>query len=1667
MIINDVRAYDYNFLLSSSFRVGTNCHEFFHSLGAPDLYHYSHDGLSPAGSWDLMASSGTTPRHMTAYMKFKYGQWFDTLPEITAAGAYTLSPLSMSPNSCYKVASPTSATEFFMVEYRRQEGTFESVIPGSGLIVYRINTAYHGNANGPPDELYVYRPDGTPTINGSNNQAHFSSDVGRTAINDGTNPSSFLTDGSPGGLNIFNVGSAGSSISFQIEFGAPLAPSLPNPADYAINVPTTADLSWVNGGNTDYVNVYFDTDQTLVTNKDASVRVVTNQYVESFDPGTLQNNTTYYWRVTAHNAMRADIDGPVWEFMTECLTESMPFTEGFDTAEAPDFPDCWTQNQGWTVNSSSNAGGASPEARLNWSSAIDGSRLISPAINTSGYSSLELVFYSFIDDYSGSGYTLSVQTSVDAVIWSDVWSISPTGNVEPQTETVSLISGDGVGSSTFFLGFTITGAPFGIDYWYIDNISLTSQTTPTYASVPYVTGFETGNIDVFWTTGSTADGRVRVLDTNTPYSGAYHLVMDDGVDAGSFSLNNADLHMNLSGQTQTWLSFWWKDFGDETNTEDGVYFSDDSGANFTKVYELNGDSYTNDTWSSHLLDAVDLAATAGLGMSSTFIIRFQQYDDYGITTDGFAFDDILVTNDAPQTSITVTYPNGGETFTETEYININWSSPSPSGFVKIDYTLDSSNWQTLTGTTANDGGFGWSLPEVTSDQSACRVRISNVSDPSVFDVSDNDFTILNVDCADAFESNDDIASAHPITPGDYDACIDPLNDTDYYSFRADQGDTITLYSIGINNSEIDDEVWLFDPSGASVGFNDDGNGNWHPRLIYGAQQNGIYTARWAYYANNPAPGRDLDDKGDGIMSTRLGEYRLTLERTPTSVHSYAAIPYTTGFESGELDQHWTSASNEYGRIRVLDTNSPFSGTYHTALDKGVNGGNYATNTIDLHVDLAGQTQAWLNFWWKDFSDETHSSDGVYVSDDGGTIFTKLYDLNGGTYSDNNWSYHSLDLTDPTGVDLSATYVIRFQQYDNYGISSDGFAFDDIEVTNVTPPDFIILQQPNGGENWLEGSSYSITWTSNIDDQIRLEVSTDNGSSWQLITSAITNDGQYAWTVFDVPTDYPQSLIRVSSESNSAIFDDSDNTFTIAQLLEPGISVTPTSISDQLLVGDNAVHVLSIDNPGNATLDWTMYVQIDSLPQTPNIVTVSYRNDENHARQVGNNRPVTIPRSPAVRHKNLRDISSTLFFDDIENGINGWTTVVYGVDDLWHQTTLSANSPVTSWWCGVDTSQTYATGNTINTAVVSPPIDLSGVTDPTTLYFYEFFDTESGWDFANVEISSDGGVYWQALRVPPSGSSGGWIITALDLSSHTGLPMPIQIRFLFDTGDEINNDFPGWFIDDVFISTGLPWLSASPLSGNVSGGSASPVDVTLDATNLTPGLYHGRLDIQSNVSTIPLVSVPVDLTMLATQPFEYSVLSDWNMIGLPLDVDDPYYLSIFTAPPVISGTLYEFIGSYAATDTLEIGSGYWLRFTEPDTVEIVGAPMDTICTDVSLGWNIVAGPSCNVPLSAVSSDPPGIIIGGSLHAYDGAYIAVDTLKQGQGYWIRVNANGQLCMNCNQATVASHETPSSLDLLENAARLIISDGNGSEQTLYFAPNRSGLSREQFSLPPLPPP
>ena len=239
-MINGKRVYDFNFQLQSttlSWGVGVLAHEMFHSLGSPDLYHYTGNGITPVGGWDLMENNANPPQHMLTHMKWKYGKWLATVPQITVSGTYTLNPTTSATSNCYKIASPNSATQYFMVEYRKKTSTFENSIPNEGLIVYRIDTAAVGNASGPPDEVYIYRPNGTPTVNGTVSQANFSSNSGRTAINDSTNPSSFLANGSVGGLDISNVTAIGSTISFTVGFTG----------DYAIGGTVTAGGSALAG----------------------------------------------------------------------------------------------------------------------------------------------------------------------------------------------------------------------------------------------------------------------------------------------------------------------------------------------------------------------------------------------------------------------------------------------------------------------------------------------------------------------------------------------------------------------------------------------------------------------------------------------------------------------------------------------------------------------------------------------------------------------------------------------------------------------------------------------------------------------------------------------------------------------------------------------------------------------------------------------------------------------------------------------------------------------------------------------------------------------------------------------------------------------------------------------------------------------------------------------------------------------------------------------------------------------------------------------------------------------------------------------------------------------------------------------------------------------------
>jgi hypothetical protein len=86
----------------------------------------------------------------------------------------------------------------------------------------------------------------------------------------------------------------------------------PNPANGAVDVTQTPVLTWLPGFGASH-EVYFGADASSLEQKGTG-----SLGSESYDPGLLEWNTTYYWRVNEANSANADSPwtGPLWSFTT-------------------------------------------------------------------------------------------------------------------------------------------------------------------------------------------------------------------------------------------------------------------------------------------------------------------------------------------------------------------------------------------------------------------------------------------------------------------------------------------------------------------------------------------------------------------------------------------------------------------------------------------------------------------------------------------------------------------------------------------------------------------------------------------------------------------------------------------------------------------------------------------------------------------------------------------------------------------------------------------------------------------------------------------------------------------------------------------------------------------------------------------------------------------------------------------------------------------------------------------------------------------------------------------------------------------------------------------------------------------------------------------------------
>ena len=193
--------------------------------------------------------------------------------------------------------------------------------------------------------------------------------------------------------------------------------------------------------------------------------------------------------------------------------------------------------------------------------------------------------------------------------------------------------------------------------------AVTTAVPPGGAATVFAEDFESGALNpAYWTPTGTNTFRTQVSASYAPHGGTKHLTMDSSV-SGSTARNEATLTVNLAGRTGAVLKFWAAGYADEASGPPSSPFT--GGADFDGVaisadgttwWEVQALRSLPSTYAQFTVDLDAAIAARGIAYNSGFKIRFNQYDDFPLTTDGIVIDDILITAAAPAGALTLSLP---------------------------------------------------------------------------------------------------------------------------------------------------------------------------------------------------------------------------------------------------------------------------------------------------------------------------------------------------------------------------------------------------------------------------------------------------------------------------------------------------------------------------------------------------------------------------------------------------------------------------------------------------------------------------------------------------------------------------------------------------------------------------------------------------------------------------------------------------------------------------------------------------------------------------------------------------------------------------------------------------------------------------------------------------
>lgn len=519
--------------------------------------------------------------------------------------------------------------------------------------------------------------------------------------------------------------------------------------------------------------------------------------------------------------------------------------------------------------------------------------------------------------------------------------------------------------------------------------------------------------------------------------------------------------------------------------------------------------------------------------------------------------------------ITITSPNGAENWMATTTHNITWSSTAATSYVKIEYTTNGTNWNTIVANTYNSGSYSWVIPNISSQN--CKIRVTDVNNATVSDMSDAAFTItvatpsITVTSPNGGESWS-VGSQHNI----YWTSVAINNVKIEYSINNGTSWNTVVASTAASNGYF---IWTV-PNTPSINcrikVTDATNA-----ATYDVSNASFIIPAAAITLTSPNGGESW-----GVATTQSISWSSTsivnikIEYTTDNGTSWNTI--TTSVSAAQSYYNWSvpNTPSALCKVRVSDASQP------SVSDASNSVFSIMTPTITITSPNGGEQWTAGNLQYITWTSVGVSSYvNIDVSTNNGASWSNVAT---GAYNSGSYSW-----TLPNTPSTQCKVRVR----DYYTGSVNDISNNTFTIKNAVAT--LALSSPNGGENYLIGNANYIYWNSTAISNVKLEYSINNGTSWNTITtSTAASNGSYFWITPNAPS--TQCLVKISNVVNDSLYDISNAPFSISEPI-PALTLTSPNGGETWYVGNysyiswssnvvNAVKIeLSADNGANWSL----------------------------------------------------------------------------------------------------------------------------------------------------------------------------------------------------------------------------------------------------------------------------------------------------------------------------------------------------------------------------------------------------------------------------------------------------------------------------------------------------